>query len=129
MTVAPVVPDDAPALLEMARAHGRAPWHILGGDAGIVARDEHGVAGFAFVREAPFGVVVDELWSTPDSRGREALSVLTDWLEEMTATLARERGHEMSLGGVVRVENAAMDHAMAKRGYEVVGQVRAKVIA
>ena len=129
MTVAPMVPDDAPALLEMARKHGRAPWHILGGDAGVVARDEHGVAGFAFLREAPFGLVIDELWCVPDSRGREGLSVLTDWLEDKTAELARERGHEMSLGGVVRAENAAMDHAMERRGFEVVGYVRAKVIA
>lgn len=128
MTVTPIAPDDASALLKMARKHGREPWHILGGDAGIVARDEHGVAAFVFVREAPFGLVCDELWDTGDSRGREGLSVLTDWLEDKAAELARERGHEMSLGGVVRLENAAMNHAMERRGFEVVGMVRAKVI-
>jgi hypothetical protein len=129
MIVEPVMPDDAPVLLDLARKNGRAAWNILGGDSGIVARDEHGVAGFAFLREAAFGMVIDELWCYPDSRGREALSYLTDWLEDTVAALARERGHEMSLGGVVRLDNAQMDHAMERRGYAVVGTVRAKVIA
>ena len=56
-------------------------------------------------------------------------AALTDWLEDTTARLARERGFPLSLGGVVRLENGAMDDAMAKRGFEVVGTVRAKVIA
>jgi hypothetical protein len=129
MTVEPVTPEDAPVLLDLARKNGRAPWQILGGDHGVVARDEQGVAGFAFLREAPFGMVIDELWCYPDNRGREALSALTAWLEATVAGLAHERGMPLSLGGVVRLENEQMDQAMEKRGYEVVGHVRAKVIA
>lgn len=129
MIVAPIALEDAPALIELARENGRKPWQLLAGDSGIVARDEHGVAGFAFIREAPFGMVVDELWCYPDSRGREALSMLTDWLEDTVTKLVADRGVPLSLGGVVRSENAQMDLAMKRRGYEIVGYVRAKVIA
>lgn len=128
MTIETVVPDDAPALLKLAAANGRKPWQMLGGSAGIVARDELGVAGFAFLREAPFGLVVDELWCYPDSRGREALSHLTDWLEATVAHQVNDRGMALSIGGVVRAENAMMDAAMEKRGYEIIGWVRGKVI-
>ena len=129
MTVEPIAPDDAPALLALAAEWGHRVWNVLGNSAGIVARDRHGVAGFVLLREAPFGIVIDEMWAYPNRRGKTALSALYRWLEHTARDMAKKRHAPMRVGGVVHAESAHMMRAMERRGYTPVASVFAKVFA
>jgi hypothetical protein len=129
LIVAPMEPADAPALLAIAREWGHPAWSMMAGDHGIVVRDEGGAAAFALWREAPYGFVVDELWCYPTARGHQALVLLARWLEAKVLEIARDRGCTISLGGIVRTTNPAMDRALERYGYDVIAQVRGKTFA
>lgn len=129
MTVAELVPDDAPSLLALSREWGNRTWQFLGGNRGIVARDADGVAGFALFREEPFGIVADELWSYPNRRGRSAWLALYQWLEKAAESKARAIGAPVGIGGMVHLINPKMEAALKKRGYKVVAQILAKEIS
>ena len=102
--------DDASELLRLARVWEQRPFVVSPGAHGAVVRDCGGrVAGFAFLRETPYGLVVDELWCDRSRRGREALSLLAEWLERTAGAVARQRGVVVSLGRIVRVENVEHD--------------------
>ena len=128
MTITPMTPDDAPALLSLSQEWGGRAWQFLGGNHGIVAQDEHGVAGFALFREENFGIVADELWSYPNRRGRLAWLALYRWLEGAAQAKARDLGRPAGIGGMVHCINPKMESALKKRGYKVVAHILAKEV-
>lgn len=122
-------PEDAPELMALADVWQSGPVVISPGAHGAVVRDSHGVAAWALLRELNYGFVVDELWCRKNRSGRVALGEIARWLEETVARIAAERGCEfIELGGIVRLDNPTHDAALDKRGYEIIGNVRAKKI-
>ena len=129
MTVEPLRAQDAPELMSLAAEWNSGPIVISPGAHGAVVRDEGGIAAWALLRELNYGFVVDELWCRKDRSGRAALGEIARWLEETVAKIAASRGVEfLELGGIVRLDNPLHDAALDKRGYEIIGNVRAKKI-
>lgn len=122
-------PDDVPELMALAESWQSGPIVISPGAHGAVIRDANGVAAWALLREVNYGFIVDELWRRKDAGGMVALGEIARWLEQTVARIAAERGVEyIELGGIVRLDNPLHDAALDKRGYEIIGNVRAKKI-
>jgi len=121
MTVEPIVPDDAPALLALAAEWGQRRFHWLPGSSAVVARDARGVAGFALICERPYGHVVEELWCERSRRGKRATAAIVAWME------AQERHRGGAVGGIV-AETSPLYAVLRRRGYEPVAHVLAKAL-
>jgi hypothetical protein len=119
MTISPVAVDDAPVLLHLAEKWGQRTFLWSAGSAGIVARDEDGIAGFALITERPYGVVADELWCDETPRGRRATATIIEWLEQ---------NGKGQVGGIVR-EGSPLYDVLRRRGYEVTAHVLTKAVA
>lgn len=122
-------PEDADELMALAAQWQSGPIVISPGAHGAVVRSGGRVLAWCLLRELNGGFVVDELWCAKERAGREALGELAHWLEETVAQIAASRGVEyVELGGIVRLDNPLHDAALEKRGYAVIGHVRAKKI-
>jgi hypothetical protein len=119
-----MTPDDATVILRIAQSRGTEV-HIPDGATGAVAREPGGrtVRAYAFLRELPYGLVVDDLWNEDTAIGRRGLSTLAQWMESLAQSLATKYGRPVSLGGIVRNDNPSHMNALKRRGYEPVATV------
>jgi hypothetical protein len=125
-TIDALRPDDAAEMIRIARENGQPNWHYSPGAHGTVVRDGDRVRGFCLLRETTHGFVVDELWCERTREGIASLQTLADWMEDLMARLARERGVVLKLGGIVRLDNPRHKNVLERRGYTVVAEVLAK---
>ena len=122
MTVEPVRPDHAPELVRLAAEWGQHTFQWTADAAGIVMRDDHGIAGFALLTERPYGHVIQELWVEHNRRGLRATSAIIDWVE------AQERHRGGQVGGIVAEDNP-LYAVLRDRGYVCTHHVLMKAVA
>jgi hypothetical protein len=112
--------------VRLARIHGVPAWVLTPGAHGAVVRDGDSLAAFCLLRETALGFIIDELWPEKTRRGLQALHMLSDWIEQTVARIARERSTRLDLGGIVRLDNKSHALALQRRDYEVVAEVYKK---
>ena len=122
MTILPVTVDDAPVLLHLAEKWGQRTFLWQRDSAGIVVRDEDGIAGFALLCPRPYGCIVEELWVEQNRRGLRATAAIIEWVEEQE----RHAGHQV--GGIV-AEDSPLYAVLRDRGYAVTAHVLTKAVA
>lgn len=127
MIVRAPVPDDAPEILRIVRAHGLPKeWAWKEGLHGLVVATDHVVA-FAILNETIWGLVTEELWEKPTRDGYRGLALLSRHIERIAQQLADRRGEPIACGGVVRLDRPSHIAALRKRGYADEAVVLAKV--
>lgn len=131
MIVAPLLPEDAPQLVAIARQWGQETFVITPGAFGATAKTQNGeLCAFCLLRETGYGFVIDEIYGTKDIAGKRALAALANWVERTVAQIAADRKlPSVPLGGICRLDNPDHYNALKRRGYEVVAHVFAKDIA
>jgi hypothetical protein len=125
--VRPITPDDAAGVLAIVReCNLPRGWHWPEGVPGLVAEGEHGVVAFCALRECPYGLVTEELWSLSTRAGYAGLAALASALERIAQGLANQRGEPLSLGGIIRHERWRHIRALEGRGYSHEATVMSK---
>jgi hypothetical protein len=122
VTVEPVRPEHAPELVRLADEWGQCTFQWTADAAGIVVRDDRGIAGFALLTNRPYGHIVEELWCEHTRRGLRATSAIIDWVE------AQERHRGGQVGGIVS-EGNPLYGVLRERGYAVTHHVLTKSVA
>ena len=130
MTVDLMVPDDARAILKLAFAWNQPRVAPAPNANGLVVRDGDHVRAALFVRESIDDIfVIDGCWPERSTRGKRALALLMQYVEERLDQHARAQGRRFRLAGVVRRSTPATDAMLAKRDYPIIALVRAKEFA
>lgn len=142
MQVEPLRPEDAEELIRLSLEWNQGTPVILPatvcpncnttvspGAHGAVVREKGIVQAWGLLRETAYGFCTDELWCRKTKTGRAALMEIAAWLEQTVEQIAFDRNLEfLEFGGMVRLDNPSHDAALAKYGYEIVANVRAKRI-
>jgi hypothetical protein len=95
--------------------------------AGTVAEADGKVIAFCIVEETIYGLVIAELWPEKTKIGLLGMGMLARWIEQLAQRLSTERGKPLSVGGVVRLDNANHLAALKHRGYTVEAEVLSKL--
>ena len=111
MTIAPVVPEDAPRILELAKKWGQDTFVWDPRSWGIVVRDKKGeIHGFAVLCKRSRCVYVEEIWTDTTLSGKRAMLTIFEYCE----TQGEAAGNLPC--AIVKLESP-MYQILKKRGY------------